>query len=151
MAKEPRKKAEPRCPCCKALLPPYGTMPWHKDEFAETFRIWVNYHRLIFDMNGREKEGAFLTASWQELFRLQMNPLPSAEELKAASQWMIGDENLARAQWASHFAFLKGRINRGRAAKATDDAAKDGRATKDTFSKDAERIEQAKAKVFKSV
>ena len=127
-------------------------MPWHKDEFAEIFRIWSAYHRLIFDMNGREKEGAYLTASWQDLFRAQMNPLPTAEELKGASQWMIGDEALSRAAWATHFSLIKGRINRGRAAEAARAADKEDRSVqRDTISKGAERIEQAKAKVFKSV
>lgn len=130
-------------------------MPWHKDEFAEVFRIWANYHRLIFDMNGRQKEGVYLTATWQDLFRAQMNPLPTAAELKEASQWMIGDEVLSKTPWASHYAFIKGRINRSRRFEADawiKEKERERRQAEERIveSENKKQLEIARNKVFKS-
>ena len=93
------------------------------DDFASTFTIWATAHRVALDMNGsRVRAAQDMMIRWEKMFRKFLNPLPTAEELSDATDWMLQTEELAMKPWRVHYAVIKRRIlfRREEAAKLAE-------------------------------
>lgn len=111
-----KKKVDPVgpvCPCCNHRLPSHD-----RDDFASTFRIWAHAHRIALDMNGHAKNEALaMMIRWERMFRT-MHPMPTDEELKLATDYMLQTRDNASAPWNLHYAILKNFILRRRDQEA---------------------------------
>jgi len=84
--------------------------------FRDDFRIWAKAHRIAMDMSGKkEAEAAALMVRWERLFEKFVRPVPTAEELKDATDHMVAFA--PHTSWVLQFQAIKQHVERLRKAK----------------------------------
>ncbi len=73
------------------------------------------------DMNGAAKSEAIaMMLRWERMMREYMDPMPTSTELRMATDYMLQDEQTAKAPWLAHFAIIKRFILNRRASERAE-------------------------------